>query len=137
MLKHVTALDKEVLTTFCCDFLSNLEDEKLLTARTVCSDEAVLHVQGDVNRRNQQPHEATEHTRDGPNLNAFCISSNQIVFSPSSFSEHTVTATVCLMHILKETGPADVLFQTQEASSHFRKELMDLLNRKFPEKLVR
>jgi hypothetical protein len=70
-------------------------------------------------------------------LNAFCISSNQIVFSPSSFSEHTVTATVCLMHILKETGPADVLFQTQEASSHFRKELMDLLNRKFPEKLVR
>jgi hypothetical protein len=38
------------------------------------------------------------------------------------------------MPILQEEGPDDMLFQQDGAPPHFHKEVVDFLNRKFPEK---
>jgi hypothetical protein len=46
LLKHVTACGEEVFAIFWCAFLWNLEDEKLLTAKTVASGEAIFHLLG-------------------------------------------------------------------------------------------
>jgi hypothetical protein len=41
-----------------------------------------------------------------------------------------------LMPILEEDGPDDMLFQQDGAPPHFRKEMTDFLNGKFPEKRI-
>jgi hypothetical protein len=41
-----------------------------------------------------------------------------------------------LMPILEQQSPDDTLFQQDEESPHFHKELTDFLNRKFPEKWI-
>jgi hypothetical protein len=52
LLQHVTAEDKEVRYTFSSVFLSRIEGDELVTAKTVFSDEATFHSSGNDNRHN-------------------------------------------------------------------------------------
>jgi hypothetical protein len=49
LLQYVAAKDKEVQYIFCCDFLSRLAYDEILTAKIVFSDEATSHLSGNVN----------------------------------------------------------------------------------------
>jgi hypothetical protein len=134
LLQHATAQDKEVCHTFCYDFLSRHEDDKLLAAKIVFSDEATFHLLGNINAHNlgiwgsNNPHEVIEHTRDSPKLNVFCALAKQNVFGPFFFAKHTVTGIMYLdmleeifMPILEEKSSDDILFQQDRVPPHFHK----------------
>jgi len=62
-----------------------------------CSDEAIFHVRGAVDRRTvriwgwENPHAYVEHQRDSPKVNVFCKISSQKVYGQFFFAEETVT----------------------------------------------
>jgi hypothetical protein len=65
-----------------------------------------------------------------------------IVFEPYFFAERTVTGIVYLdmlgeflMPVLEEQCSDDMLFQQEGELPHFHKEVTDVLNSKFPEKV--
>jgi hypothetical protein len=77
----------ELCYTFFCDFLSGLEDDKLFTAKIISSDEATLHLLGNITQQNlrmcgsNSSHEVTEHVRESK-VDVFCGLSKQKVFGP-------------------------------------------------------
>jgi hypothetical protein len=95
-----SAQNKEVLHTFCCDFLSRLEDDKMFIDKIVSSDEATINLSGTVTWHNlriwgsNNPYDIAEYVKDNSKLNAFCALSKQKVSGTFFFVERISTGIV-------------------------------------------
>jgi len=73
----------KIVTKFCSDSLSKLEDDIIFTAKIVCNDETILHLFSHVNSHNvkiwrsNNPKSLSESTMDSPKFIVFCAVSVQ------------------------------------------------------------
>jgi hypothetical protein len=74
---------KQLLSKFCSDSLSSLEDDVVFTAKIVCNDETTLHLFSHVNSHNvkiwrsNNPNSLFESIMDSPKFIAICAISVQ------------------------------------------------------------
>ena len=97
--------DKDVRLNFCIEMQERFAVDGFTDSLTF-SDEATFHLSGKVNRHNvciwgtENPCIVVQNVLDSPKVNVFCAISNEKVYGPFFFEEHTVNGMLYL-HVLE------------------------------------
>jgi hypothetical protein len=119
-----------------------------MLSKILFSDEATFHVHGKVNRHNvrvwgpEQPWRVTEHERDSPKENMFCVMSKTKIYGPLFFAEKTIGGFSYLAMLQSWLFPqlvqdeADIILQQDGAPPHFHREVRSHLNETLPHRWI-